>query len=426
MMFGTMREAPMITCPECGAQFALDETLAGPMIAKVRQEADQKLREWQKQHEAVQEANKKAAEQLAEKERALSDREAAFKAQLNEAVAKERAKIAAQERENARKELAPDLEANAKRIKDLEAGLEKSRAAELALLKEKNALEEREKNLELEVLRKVEAERKAIQEQAEKAESEKSRLRELEYEKKIQDMREKIAEAERKATQGSQQLQGDVLEVDFESALRQAFPQDTVAAVKAGVRGGDILQHVLGEMGRPVGTLFWEIKRTSAWSDAWVAKAKKDAADAKAEVVIIASDNLPKDIREFGLYDGVWVVRPTYGVMLAAALRQGVVNVSEARQRALGKETKAERLYEYMMGPEFRAMLEGIALPFVELQAEFEAEKRATLSRWKRQEKRIARVLESVAGLQGDLQGIGGKDMLELPGFEEDEEDEEE
>lgn len=414
-----MRDAPMIQCPKCGASFALDETLAGPMIAKIREEADQKLEALQQQREADKEEAKKAAELLAKKERDLSDREAAFHAQLNAALAKERIKIAEEERANARNELAPDLEASANRIKTLEADLNKSRTAELALLQEKQTLEERTRNLDLEVMQKVNAERKAIQEQVEKAESEKSRLRELEYEKKIQDMREKIAEAERKATQGSQQLQGDVLEIDFEAALRQAFPQDTIAPVKAGVRGGDILQHVLGEMGRPVGTMFWEIKRTSAWSDAWVAKAKKDAADAKAEVVIIASDNLPKDIREFGLYDGVWVVRPTYGVMLAAALRQGVVNVSEARQRALGKETKAERLYEYMMGPEFRAMLEGIALPFMAMKQELIKEQTSTISRWRRQEKRLEQVLTSVAGLKGDLQGIGGMDMLELPGFEE-------
>ncbi len=154
--------------------------------------------------------------------------------------------------------------------------------------------------------------RKLIQEQASKDAEEAQRLKLLEKDKVIADMQQKLEEAQRKGAQGSQQLQGDVLELDFESALRQAFPQDTIAGVKAGTRGGDILQHVLGEMGRPVGTLFWEVKRTSAWSDAWIAKAKKDAAEAKAEVIIIASDNLPKDIREFGPYDGVWVVRPTF------------------------------------------------------------------------------------------------------------------
>jgi hypothetical protein len=105
-------------------------------------------------------------------------------------------------------------------------------------------------------------------------------------------------------------------------------------------------------------------------------------------------------------------------VVLAVALRQGIISTAEARQGALGRETKKDRLYDYMIGPEFRATIEGIALPFRELNDELMAEKRATLTRWKRQERRIERVLTSVASLQGDLQGIAGNEMLQLPGFE--------
>lgn len=355
---------------------------------------------------------------MSSKEKELTEREASIKNAVNQAIAAERLLIAQTERENVRKELAPEIEAEKKRASDLAERLEISQKAELALRQQRDELEQRAKALDLEVARKVDDQRKAIQEQAAKDADEKAKLRLAEKDKTIADMQLKLEEAQRKATQGSQQMQGEVLELDFEATLRQFFPQDTIESVKAGARGGDVLQRVLGEMGKAVGTIFWETKRTQSWGGDWAAKAKQDALNAKAELVIIVSDILPKGIQDFGLYEGVWTVRPSHAVVLGVALRHGIITTADARQGAIGKETKMERLYAYMIGQEFRATLEGIALPFRELHDELVAEKRATLSRWKRQERRIERVLSSVASLQGDLQGIAGSEMPELPGFE--------
>jgi len=287
----------------------------------------------------------------------------------------------------------------------------------LTLRSEKEDLERREKALNLEIARQVDEKRAAIREEAEQDAAEKSRLELVARDKTIQDMQQKLDEAIRKANQGSQQLQGEALELDFEVTLRQAFPQDTVEPVKAGARGGDVLQMVNGGLGRPVGTIFWETKRAQAWGGDWTAKARQDAAAVKAEIAIIVSEVLPKGVRDFGPHDGVWTARPCHAVVLAIALRHGIVQTADARASANGRETKMERLYAYMSGPEFRATLEAIALPFRELQDELEAEKRSTITRWKRQERRIERVLSSVAGLQGDLQGIVGSEMPALPGF---------
>jgi hypothetical protein len=208
------------------------------------------------------------------------------------------------------------------------------------------------------------------------------------------------------------------LELDFEATLRQLFPQDTIDPVKTGARGGDILQRVRGQMARPIGTIFWEAKRAQSWGGDWTTKAKQDAAEAKAEVTLIVSEVLPKGIHDFGYYDGVWCVAPALAVMLGLAIRQGVISTAEARQGVAGRETKKERLYDYMIGPEFRTTIEGIALPFKELSDELAAEKRSTLTRWRRQEKRLERVLTNIAALQGDLQGIAGSEMPQITGFE--------
>jgi hypothetical protein len=387
------------------------------MIARIRAEAEERIRKSQEELDTKLQLAKQKESDLATKERLLADREASIQTQVNQRLAAERLNIVEHERENLRKELAPEIDIERKKAADLQAKLNETQKNELELRKERDELEQRTRELDLEIARRVDAERKAIHEKAAADADEKNRLRFAEYEKTIEAMREKLAEAERKATQGSQQLQGDVLELDFEAALRSAFPQDLVEPVKAGARGGDILQRVLGNMGRPVGTIFWETKRAQNWGGDWCAKAKADAAAAKAEAAVIVSDVLPKGLCDFGPMEGVWVVRPSHAIMLGVALREGLIATAEARQGAVGKESKMERLYVYMTGPEFRSIIEGIALPFRELHEELLAEKRATQARWKRQERRIERVLTSVAGLQGDLQGIAGSEMPALPEF---------
>ena len=415
-----MQEKLIITCPKCGQPIPLDETLAGPMIAQVRADANALVMAAKNEAEAKLSALASKEAVMATKEKELANREASVQSAVNQAMATERQRIAQAERESIRKELAPELEAEKKKATDLAAQLETSQKAELALRLQRDELEQRAKTLDLEVARKVDDQRKAIHEQASKDADEKSRLRLAEKEKTIADMQVKLEEAQRKATQGSQQMQGEVLELDFESTLRNFFPQDTVESVKTGARGGDVLQRVLGEMGRSVGTIFWETKRAQSWGGDWAAKAKQDATVAKAEVAIIVSEVLPKGVRDFGPYEGVWVTRQAHAIVLGVALRQGILNTADARQAAEGKESKMERLYAYMSGQEFRSMMEGIALPFRELHDELVSEKKATLARWKRQERRIERVLTSVASLQGDLQGIVGSEIPALPGFEPD------
>lgn len=420
-----MQEKFTITCPNCGKPMALDETLAGPLIAKIKDDAHQLVIETKREAEQKIQALAEQEELIAKKEKELSGREASINSAVNQAIAAERLQIIQTERENLRKDLAMELEVEKKKADELAIQLETSQKAELALRLEKDTLEQRAKALDLEVQRKVDEQRKVIREQAYKDAEEQTRLRLAEKDKTISDMQVKLEEAQRKAYQGSQQLQGEVLEQDFESSLRQFFPQDTVESVKSGARGGDVLQRVFGRMGRSIGTILWETKRAQSWSGDWAAKAKHDAANSKAEIAIIVSEVLPNGIQDFGPYEGIWVARQSHAIVLGIALRQGIIATAEARQSVEGKESKMERLYNYMTGKEFRSIIEGIALPFREIHEELSAEKRATLARWKRQERRIERVLVNVAGLEGDLKGIAGSEMPELPGFGEAQESEE-
>ena len=414
-------------CPQCGTDIELTETLFQPFIQSVEQKAREQVAKAQREAEEARKSANHDLAQAAAQLKEAADLRASIETEVNQRLAAERLTSQAQEREALRKELAPEIEAERQRAKELEAKLTQAQQAELALRKEKNDLERRAREMDLEVARKVDEQRKSIAEGAQKAAAEAMTIRLAEKDKTIADMQAKLEEAQRKGAQGSQQLQGEVLELDFESALRQAFLQDEIEPVKTGQRGGDVLQHVLGQLGRPLGTVFWEVKRTQSWGGDWAAKASHDARAAGAEVVVIVSDVLPRGIEHFGPHEGVWVTKPAYATVLGAALRQGLIQTVEARGAAEGRETKMERLYAYMTGPEFRATIEGIAQPFIELKGLLETEKRTTLTRWKRQERNLERVLQNVANLQGDLRAIAGAEMPELPEFvEEVEEDGEE
>jgi len=415
----------LITCPKCSASIPLDETLAGPAIAKIRAEAQLAIGAAMKEAETAAAAIQGEKDALALKQRELAERESSIQAQVNQAIALQRSEIVKQEREIVQKETANQLGAEREKARQLSIELEQAQKAELALRQEKDGLDARAKQLDLEVARLVDSQRRAIEERVSRETEDEFRLRMAEKDKTIADMREKLEEANRKAVQGSQQLQGEVMELEFEYSLQQAFPQDLVEAVKTGIRGGDVLQHILGQMSRPAGTIFWETKRAQAWGGDWAAKARQDAAESRAEIAVIVSEVLPKGVRDFAYYDGVWVTRPCFAGPLGIALRHGIIACAEARQGAIGRESKKDRLYTYMTGPEFRAAIESIALPFKELHDELAAEKRATLARWRRQERRIERVLNGVATFQGDLQGLVGSEIPAIAGFEMEDGDDE-
>ena len=403
--------SPTIKCPKCGTEIPLTETIAAPLIEQARLEGEAKLRQ------ALDE--KRAAEvKLAEERQSIEVAQAGIDAEVAKRLSVKLTEGERVQRERIRIEMEGDLKGAKEREEETAALLKKSQQDVLEALKAKQQAEHAAQAAEIEANKKVQAEVGKLREEAQKEAQEAERLRMSEKDKQIEKLLQQLDEAKRQAQQGSQQMQGEILELDLEATLRATFPWDEIDPVKAGQRGGDLIQKVMTGPGQHAGTIMWEIKRTQNWGGDRPSKAKHDAVGVKAEIVIIVSEVCPKGIDCFGLVEGVWAVRPTYAVAVAHAMRQQMDQVAAARRLSIGKQGKAEMLYDYLTGPEFRARLEGIVEPFIQMQSDLEAEKRSTLSRWKRTERRIERVLISASSLSGDLQGIGGREMPELPAFE--------
>jgi hypothetical protein len=243
-------------------------------------------------------------------------------------------------------------------------------------------------------------------------------LRVREKEEQIAAMQRQIEDLKRRAEQGSQQLQGEAQELALEALLRQRFGRDLIEPVPKGEFGGDLIQRVIGPAGQVAGSILWEAKRTKNWSDGWLSKLREDQRTAKAEVAMIVSQALPRGVQTFDYIDGVWVTDPKCAVAVAVALRESLLALSVARLAGEGQQTKMDMIYRYLTGPRFRHRIEAVVERFSEMQADLDRERKAMTRLWAKREEQIHGVVETMAGLYGDLQGIAGRSLHEIAGLE--------
>jgi hypothetical protein len=240
-----------------------------------------------------------------------------------------------------------------------------------------------------------------------------------EKEKTITDLQSKLQDALRKAEQGSQQLQGEIQELELESLLRQRFPRDTIEPVPKGEFGGDVLHLVCGPSGQCCGRILWESKRTKLWSDGWLAKLRGDQRAAKAELAVIVSHALPKGVDTFDLVDGVWVTLPKTVVPVTIALRQVLIEVAATRQAGEGQQTKMEMVYAYLTGPRFRQRVQAMLEKLECLREDLEKERKFLTKQWAKRDEQIQYAAAATLGMFGDFQGIAGQTLPEIEGLAE-------
>jgi hypothetical protein len=320
--------------------------------------------------------------------------------------------------QKAKESVALELKDLNEQLKEKENKLQESQKAELEFRKQRRELEEKQKSIELEMARKLDEEREKIREETVKSVSEQQRLKDLEKDKKISDMLRQIEELKRKAEQGSQQMQGEVLELELEEILITNFPLDQIEPVAKGKKGADILQKVHNQHGQFCGSIIWESKRTKLWNDLWIEKLKDDQREAKAEIAVLVTTALPKGVNHFALINGVWVTSYSLAVCLAVSLRMNLIQVANAKMSAVGKYEKMEVLYGYLSGPEFGQRVEAIANAFVSLKNDLDQEKRAMNKIWAKREKQIDRVINNISGMYGDMQGIIGASLPQIKSLE--------
>jgi hypothetical protein len=409
---------PQIICPNCSQEIKLTESLAAPLIEATRQRFQTQLAakdcEVAKKEETVR-------RQLAE----IAQARAAIEDELAERLKTERVQIASVEAKKAREAAATDLQAKTQELDEIKLAfaqnnekLAAAQAAQAEVLKKERQLDDARRELELTVQQRIQMGLAEVQTKAREEAEDALKAQLSQKDLQMAAMNRTIEDLKRKAEQGSQQIQGEALELELQGLLRSRFPLDVIEPVGKGEFGGDIVHRVNGTIGSPAGVILWEFKRTKNWSDGWLSKLRKDQRSAKADVALIISQTLPKDVETFDLIDGVWVAHPRCAIPVAVALRHSLIEIAGSRNAQLGQRTKTELVYQYLTGPRFRQRLEGIIEKFDELKEDLDKERKFMNRVWAKREGQIQGVIDSTTGMWGDLQGIAGKALPEIASLE--------
>lgn len=371
--------ATEVTCPKCGHQFELNESLKN----EVEKELRGKMLEWQKKKEDDFEKQKQVLVADTQK-KVLEESSARLKA------LQEETKIKTQQLQDLQKK-------------------------ELDLLRDKNALEEKQKNLEVEIEKRFLEKRKEIEESAIKREQELFDLKTKEYKLQMEQQQKLIEELKRKSEQGSMQLQGESQELLLEEILKEHFPFDIIEEVGKGVEGADCIQQVRNNSGTVCGKIIYESKRTKAWSNGWIDKLKNDKRSSGSDVAILVSQVFPKDMEKFGEKDGIWICGFNEVSSVAYLLRNGIIKIHEAQKSQENKGDKMQMLYDYLTGNEFRGQMEAIVEGFMAIKQSISKERIQMEKLWKEREKQLDKVLLSTSGLYGSVKGIAGASINDIP-----------
>jgi hypothetical protein len=379
-----------IKCPQCGHEFEPTESIR----EEVQKELRVKMTEWQK----IQQQK--------------------LDIQLDD----ERKKIQKETEELIRKNIVADFENKLRLLeqnnKENEEKLKEARQQQLDILKKEQELKNKEEELELSLQKKLQEERSKLSDEIRKLEEQRIAAKETEYqlrlkelEKQLDDQKKSTDEMKRKLEQGSMQLQGEVQELMLEELLSSSFPFDSIEEVGKGVKGADCIQIVRNQFGQDCGKIIYESKRTKDFSNDWIDKLKADMRSQNADVAVIVTQAMPKDLNQFAQKDGVWVCSFAEVKALAAVLRDGILKLAAASKSNENKGDKMHMLYHYLTSNEFGEQWKAIREGFMSMKLSIQKERDAMEKLWKQREKQLEKVLLNAAHIKGSVEGIAGNDV---------------
>jgi len=408
---------PNIICPNCNYSFEATDALRD----EIQKELRNKMVEWQNQKEQDFKLKEASFKQLLEQK----DKDAA--AQLET----EKKKMAEAMETAIRKQISGDYEVQLKLLSEQNFSntekLKEARQKELAFLKKEQELLTKEQELEINLQKMLLDERGKLTETIRQEEADKNKNKENEYQLKLKELEEKFEqqrklaeEMKRKAEQGSMQSQGEAQELMLEEMLRNSFPFDVISEVAKGVRGADCLQTVRNKFGQDCGKIIFESKRTQAFSNEWLEKLKADMRSQGADVAVIVTQTLPKDMDRFGEKDGVWICTFPEVRALVHVLREGIIKIAAAVKSQENKGDKMQMLYTYLTSSEFSEQWRAIREGFLSMRQSIIKERDQMEKLWKSREKQLEKVLLNIAHFKGSIEGIAGQEF-ELNLIEENE-----
>lgn len=411
-----------IACPNCGYQIDVQDILYHQVEEELKKKYQDELAAERNRYQGKLNALSEERERLEEEKRRQKETVAeAIRTRMEEEKKRLQSEIRTRmEEEQAGnfKTLQEELNQKSEQLKEFH----RTKSEIERLKREKDELKE---TIEAAAEKKLSETIRAEREKIRKSEEEKSHMKLSEREKVIEQLNQQLKEAQRKAEQGSMQLQGEVQELAIEEWLATTFPLDTIEEVKKGARGADCVQTVNTRSRRNCGTIYYESKRTKGFQDGWIEKFKADIRERGADIGVLVTESMPADMDRMGLRDGIWICSFEEFRGLCSVLRESLIRLSTAVATQENKGDKMGMIYDYLTGNEFRLQVEAIVEGFTQMHADLESEKRAMQGIWKKREKQIEKVLLNTTHMYSSIKGIAGSavqpvTLLELPAGEED------
>lgn len=393
-----------VECPQCHHVFDVEASLTQQIKKSVKAE--------------LARDQKKALDELdAQRQKLESDKlvvarqQATIQHQVDLRVKQERESIKVEALKEANKATAEEMEAMRLKTEQQGAAISTMKKEKLSLLQEKQTLEKQKEELDLDVQTKLIEGRKRIEAEVKQREGEAHRMKDREKDQLIEKMAEQVKDLQQKMEQGSMQLQGEVQELELRELLETLFRNDAIEEVVTGANGADVLHHVHDRVGRPCGMIAYESKRTKAFSDKWIEKLKGDMHRHKAEIGVIVTEAMPKDMACMGLRDGVFICSFSELRGLAQVLRQSLLQLAQVRAHEQNKDGKAEQLYAFFTSPEFQRRMQVIVDGYAVMKQQLDTEKRLMQKQWAARDKQLEALVISASVLHGSILGIAGNTM---------------
>jgi hypothetical protein len=400
-----------IKCPNCGTQINVDELLFHQAEEKLNEKQKianleiQKEKELLKQKELEFEEKKKKENEL-------------FQTKLNQKIEEEKQKIILEQSKNISEKFELELKLLKEENDNRKEENQSLKNEKLELLKKEEALLEKEKNFELKLLEEKKILKLELESQIKKEKDTEFELKQKEKDTQIESMKKIIDDLKRKSEQGSMQIQGETLELEVESYLKEKFRFDEILEIQKGMRGADCIQVINTTQKQNCGKIIYECKSAKAFSGDWIDKLKEDKRTSKSDIAVLVTTIYPKDIERMEFKDGVWICSLEEFKGLSIALRESIININNVLAQQENKGDKVTMLYDYLTGNDFRGHIEAIVESFTDMKTDLEKEKKYFRKIWSEREAQIDKVVNNTISLYGSIKGIGGKEIMTIKQLE--------
>ena len=417
-----MTNQTTIKCPNCQTEIDINEVLYHQLENKYKNEHLAEKKKLEAEIEAKRKEYKTHLDSLKVKEEEFKEQKEKFEEEIKKAtqiqLKAERVKL----QENLRKEI---LDEQSESMALLQKQLEEksNQVKELNVAKAQIGQLQREKEeMESAIMAKAELalneKLKLEKEKIQKATDEQNEIKLRQKDEQLNQLQEQLQIAQRKAEQGSMQLQGEVQELAIEEWLKEKYPFDTIDEVKKGARGADCMQIVHTRESQNCGKIYYESKRTKDFQKSWIEKFKADMREKGADIGVLVTDVMPSDMQRMGLYEGIWICSFEEFKGISAVLREQIIKIHHAMKSQENKTDKMSLLYGFLTSNEFKMQIEAIVEAFTTMQSDLDSEKRSMQRIWKQREKQIEKVLDNTINMYGSIRGIAGNAIGNIKALE--------